>query len=128
MAADRADEPSPEPRGRLAGHEHGAEPVDRPDGEPLILEGDHVLPRRLMDALAGLAPESVRDLADAVVLHKMFPDWAVWLPKGSRPWTAARPAEGRDPGPGLPMIWVGRNTAADLAARMRDIDAQLPPP
>jgi hypothetical protein len=123
---DRIDDPDPEPRGRLFEHGPKAERTEESDNPPATREGGHGIPARLADALAGLAPERVRDMADAVVLHKMFPAWAVWLPEGSRPWTAARPASGSAPGPGLPMIWIGRNTAVDLAARMRDVDAQLP--
>lgn len=125
MPIDRGDDPDPEPRRRLFGHGHKAERAEEPENATPVLEGDHVIPRRLTDALAGMSPESVRDMADAVVLHKMFPDWAIWLPERNRPWTAARSATGRDPGPGLPMIWVGRYTAAELAAKMREIDAHL---
>ena len=42
-----------------------------------------------------------------------------------RAWTAVRPASARTPGPGLPMLWVHAATAAELADRMRGIDAQL---
>src|SRR5579871_6644756 len=76
-------------------------------------------------ALAGLGPEAGQAIAEVIVLYREFPDWAVWLPDGGRPWTAVRPASARAPGPDLPMIWVSAATAAELTGRMRRADAQL---
>jgi hypothetical protein len=79
----------------------------------------------LLEALAGLDAETSVAVSQVIVLHREFPAWALWLPHGSSPWTAVRPASARAPGPDLPMIWVHADTAAELAARMRSADAQL---
>ena len=81
----------------------------------------------LLEALAGLGAEARQAITQVVVLHREFPAWAVWLPERGRPWTAVRPASARAPGPDLPMVWV-HGTAADLAGRMRAVDAQLAGP
>lgn len=91
-------------------------------------QGEDKIPPQLAEALAGIDPEALRDIADVIVLHRDFPAWAVWLPDGRRPWIAVRPASGRAPGPDLPMIWVQASTAAALADQIRAADAQLTPP
>lgn len=78
------------------------------------------------EALAGPDPAMTRTLAEAVILLREHPSWAVWMPTGRRDWTAARPASSRSPGPDLPMIWVHAETSAELANRMHSADAQLP--
>lgn len=80
----------------------------------------------LLGALAGLDFEVSRTVIQAIALYREFPAWAVWLPHGGRPWAGVRPASARLPGPEVPMIWVQAESAADLAARMRRSDAQLP--
>jgi hypothetical protein len=82
----------------------------------------------LVEALAGLDLEASGVISQVIVLYREFWAWALWLPHGSRRWTAVRPASARAPGPDLPMIWVHADTAAELAARMRGADAQLTPP
>ena len=82
----------------------------------------------LAEALAGLDAEARSAISQVIVLHREFPAWAVWLPRGGRPWAAVRPASARAPGPDLPMIWVQAGTTEELAARMRSADAQLTPP
>jgi hypothetical protein len=67
---------------------------------------------------------TARTFAKVLVLHRDFPTWAVWLP-ASGEWTAVRPASGRRPAPGLPMIWASGDTSAELAVRMRAMDEQL---
>jgi hypothetical protein len=76
-------------------------------------------------ALAGLDGKPRQAITEAVVLHRDFPAWAVWLPQRGGPWTAVRPASARVPGPDLPMIWTHAATPAELADRMRGVDAQL---
>ena len=96
------------------------------DSAPAGREGEVISPR-LAAALAGIDPDAVPDIAEVIVLHREFTEWAVWLPHGGRPWIAVRPASARAAGPDLPMIWADGRTAADLAARMRATDAQLTP-
>jgi hypothetical protein len=69
--------------------------------------------------------EEGQAMADFTGLHREFPAWAIWLPSHSSTWTALRPASTRAPEPGLPMVWAQAATAAELAERMRDVDAQL---
>lgn len=64
-------------------------------------------------------------ITEIIGLHRDFPAWAVWLPDQGRPWTAIHAASARAPAPDLPMIWVHADTAAKLASRMQDADAQL---
>ena len=66
-------------------------------------------------------------IAEAMALHRDHPRWAVWLPAEGKGWTALRPASSRPPGPEVPMLWVRAGTAAELAARMRQADAELSP-
>lgn len=82
----------------------------------------HALPP---ETLAGLDADVRQVIAEVIMLHREFPAWAVWLPAQRRSWTAVRPASARTPGPGLPMVWVHAATSADLADRMRVMDAQL---
>ena len=100
------------------------------DSAPAGQDGERgVWPPQLAAALAGLDAEARQGLAEVVALYREFPAWAVWLPHEGRPWTAVRLASSRAPGPDLPMIWVqGVATAAELAARMRSVDAQLAHP
>jgi hypothetical protein len=79
----------------------------------------------LAEALAGLDAEARSAISEVVVLYQQFPAWAVWLPHKGRQWAAVRPASARAPGPDLPMIWVHAATPAELAGRMRGVDAQL---
>lgn len=67
---------------------------------------------------------TARTFAKALLLHRDFPAWAVWLP-ASGEWTAVRPASGRHPAPDLPLIWVTGTTSAELAVKMRAVDEQL---
>jgi hypothetical protein len=87
--------------------------------------GEDGISPRLPEALAGLDAEARSVISQVIVLHREFPAWAVWLPHGGRQWTAVRPASARAPGPDLPMIWVHAATSAELAERMRGVDAQL---
>jgi hypothetical protein len=66
--------------------------------------------------------------AEATALHREFPEWAVWLPNGGRPWIAVRPASQRAPAPEVPMIWVQAINVAELTEQMRRADTQLLPP
>jgi hypothetical protein len=93
---------------------------------PTGQEGEEI-PLRLVEALAGIAPRALQDIAEVIVLHREFSAWAVWLPDRGRHWAAVRPASARAPGPDLPMIWVHAVTAAELTERMRRADAQLTP-
>jgi len=79
----------------------------------------------LAEALAGLDAEARQVISEVIVLCREFPAWAVWLPHEGRQWTAVRPASARAPGPDLPMVWVHAATPAELAGRMRGVDAQL---
>ncbi|MCW2930961.1 MAG: hypothetical protein JWM19_1923 [Actinomycetia bacterium] len=98
------------------------------DSTPAGQEGEHEISPQLAEALAGIAPGALQDIAEVIVLHREFPAWAVWLPHGGRPWIAVRPASARVPGPDLPMIWTTAPTAAELAARMESVNAQLASP
>jgi hypothetical protein len=99
-----------------------------PERTPAGQEGEDGTWPPPLEALAGGDPEAGQAITEAIVLHREFPAWAVWLPHGGRRWTAVRAASARDPGPDLPMIWVRAATAAELAGRMRRADAQLAPP
>ena len=90
--------------------------------------GGHGISPQLLEALAGLDADASRVMAAVVGLYREFPAWAVWLPSADGAWTAVRPASARVPGPELPMVWVHAATsAAELAERMRGVDAQLAP-
>jgi hypothetical protein len=73
----------------------------------------------------GSVAEGGQVLAELAGLHREFPAWAIWLPRHGYGWTALRPASTRAPEPGLPMVWAQAATAAELAERMRSVDAQL---
>ena len=47
---------------------------------------------------------------------------------GGRPWVAVRPASARVPGPDLSVIWTTAPTAAERAAWMESVNAELSPP
>lgn len=79
----------------------------------------------LLAALAGLDAEARKAVAEIIALYRDFPAWAVWLPYRGRGWAAVRPASARPPGPDLPMVWLQATTSAELADRMRAMDAQL---
>jgi hypothetical protein len=97
------------------------------DSAPAGQEGEHGISPQLLEALAGLDAGASQAISAIIALHREFPAWAVWLPSAGRSWTAVRPASGRVPGPDLPMVWVNAPTAAELAERMRAVDAQLTP-
>jgi hypothetical protein len=81
----------------------------------------------LREALAHVAPGGDREaISQLIALSLEFPAWAVWLPHRGRPWIATRAASSRPPGPGLPMVWADAISAAELAAKMRAVDGQLP--
>jgi len=82
----------------------------------------------LLETLAGLDAEARQAVAEIIVLRRDFPAWAVWPPFRGRAWAAVRPASARPPGPDLPMVWVHAATSAELADRMRGVDAQLAGP
>jgi len=103
--------------------EHAVESDSGPAGR----EDEHGISPSLLEALAGLGPEDRQAITEVIALYREFPAWAVWLPQGGRPWTAVRPASARAPGPDLPVVWTQAGTAADLAGRMRSVDAQLAP-
>lgn len=88
-------------------------------------EDDYGISALLLETLARLGAEARQAITEIIVLHREFPAWAVWLPARSRTWTAVRPASARAPGPDLPMVWARAATSAELADRMRGVDAQL---
>jgi hypothetical protein len=98
------------------------------DSDPAAREGEHGISPQLLEVLAGLDAEASRVMAAIIGLYREFPAWAVWLPSADRAWTAVRPASERVPDPEQPMVWVHAATsAAELAERMRSVDAQLTP-
>jgi hypothetical protein len=98
------------------------------DSNPAGREGGHGISPQLLEALAGLDAGASQAMAAIIGLYSEFPAWAVWPPSAGRSWAAVRPASGRVPGPDLPMVWVHAATSAELAERMRGVDAQLAPP
>ena len=71
-----------------------------------------------MDAENGKAPFAPKEgtaLAEAIILMRDHPQWAIWLPAKGRDWIAIRPATSRPPTPELPTIWVHAATASELA-------------
>jgi hypothetical protein len=98
------------------------------DNAPAGQEGERGISPPLLEALAGLDAGASQAIAEIIALYREFPVWAVWLPSAGRAWTAVRPASARPPEPELPMIWAHAPTAAELADRMRSVDAQLAPP
>jgi hypothetical protein len=74
------------------------------------------------------APVALRgeaDLAEAIILLRDHPQWAIWLPASSGDWIAIRPASSRPPSPELPTIWVHADTASELANLMQAADEQV---
>ena len=98
--------------------------MDR-ESSPRGHEDDYGISALLLETLAGLDTEARQAVTEFVVLHREFPAWAMWPPYRGRAWTAVRPASARAPGPDLPMVWVHAATSAELADRMRGVDAQL---
>jgi hypothetical protein len=96
------------------------------DGDGVPAGQDWISPLR--EVLNDLDPGDREAISQLIVLHRELPAWAVWLPCRGRPWIATRAASSRVPGPGLPMMWVQALTAAELANRMRAIEAQLSSP
>jgi hypothetical protein len=74
---------------------------------------------------APVRPDEMRSLAEAVILLRDHPYWAIWLPVSGRDWTAVRPASSRPPAPELPMMWVHADTASELARLMDAMDVQI---
>ena len=106
----------------------GRESAVETDGT-LAGQGDeHPVSSVLEQALAGLKPQARQAIVQVILLLSEFPAWAVWLPHRGRSWTAVRPASARAPSAELPMIWVHAATPAELAGRMRDVNAQVAPP
>lgn len=72
-----------------------------------------------------VTPEEEAVLAEAIILLRDHPQWAIWLPTSGGAWTAIRPASSRPPSPELPTIWVHADTAGELARLMRSTDEQV---
>jgi hypothetical protein len=72
-----------------------------------------------------VTPEEEAVLAEAIILLRDHPQWAIWLPASRRDWTAIRPASSRPPAPELPTIWVHAETASELANLMQAADEQV---
>ena len=72
-----------------------------------------------------VTPEKEAVLAEAIILLRDHPQWAIWLPASGGAWTAIRPASSRPPSPELPTIWVHADTAGELARLMRSTDEQV---
>jgi hypothetical protein len=96
-------------------------------GEPGAGTGDAGLASVIGGALEHLGVTDAVTLAEAAVLHLDHPRWAVWRPVDGSGWAAVRPAGLRPPGPGVPMLWVRADTAAELGGRMSRADAGLSP-
>jgi hypothetical protein len=72
-----------------------------------------------------VAPEEEAVLAEAIILLRDHPHWAIWLPASGADWNAIRPASSRPPSPELPTIWVHAETASELANLMKAADEQV---
>jgi hypothetical protein len=72
-----------------------------------------------------VTPEEEAVLAEAIILLRDHPQWAIWLPASGGAWTAIRPASSRPPSPELPTIWLHADTAGELARLMRSTDEQV---
>jgi hypothetical protein len=72
-----------------------------------------------------VTPEEEAVLAEAIILLRDHPQWAIWLPASGGDWTAIRPASSRLPSPELATIWVHADTASELARLMRSTDEQV---
>jgi hypothetical protein len=91
--------------------------------------------RRQLSPDNGVHPEGARAvrvtpgeeavLAEAIILLRDHPQWAIWLPASGGDWIAIRPASSRPPTPELPTIWVHADTASELARLMRSTDEQV---
>jgi hypothetical protein len=100
--------------------------VERKSTPPEHSDDDAMSPL-LPEALAALGLDHRQAVIQVTALCGEFPAWAVWLPRGGRPWTAVRPASARAPGPEVPMIWVRAATVEELTGQMQRADAQLTP-
>lgn len=77
---------------------------------------------------AGAAQVSAEEevaLAEALILLRDHPQWAIWRPASGSDWTAIRPASSRPPAPELPTMWVHADTAAELARLIQAADRQV---
>jgi hypothetical protein len=72
-----------------------------------------------------VTPEEEAVLAEAIILLRDHPQWAIWLPASGGNWIAIRPASSRPPTPELPTIWVHADTAGELAELMQAADEQV---
>jgi hypothetical protein len=72
-----------------------------------------------------VTPEEGTALAEAVILMRDHPRWAIWRPAGGENWAAIRPASSRPPTPELPTIWIQASTANELADLMQAGDEQI---
>jgi hypothetical protein len=72
-----------------------------------------------------MGADNEADLAEAVILLRNHPQWAIWRPVGGERWAAIRPASSRPPAPELPTIWVHADTASGLARLMQACDEQV---
>jgi hypothetical protein len=77
---------------------------------------------------ARVTPEEEALLAEAIILLRDHPQWAIWIPASWRDWKAIRPASSRPPAPELPTIWVHAETASELANLMKAADEQVSGP
>jgi hypothetical protein len=94
--------------------------------------------RRQISPDNGVNPEGARAeqvtqeeeavLAEAIILLRDHPQWAIWLPASGGIWAAIRPASSRPPSPELPTIWVHAETASELANLMQAADEQVSSP
>jgi hypothetical protein len=99
------------------------EPMREPDTAPR----DFDLVSAVRDLLEQYGVADGRTLAEAVMLQRDHPRWAIWLPAAGGWWAAVRPVGLRPSGPEMPMLWVRADTAQELGARMQQADAGLPP-
>jgi len=74
---------------------------------------------------AQVAVEEEASLAEAVILLRDHPQWAIWRPASGSNWAAIRPASSRPPAPELPTMWVHAHAASELARLMRACDEQV---
>jgi len=74
---------------------------------------------------AQVAAEEDATLAEAIILLRDHPQWAIWRPTSGSNWTAIRPASSGPPAPELPTIWVHADTPEELARLMQASDEQI---
>jgi hypothetical protein len=74
---------------------------------------------------AQVAADEEATLAEAVILLRDHPHWAIWRPVSGSNWTAIRPASSGPPAPELPTMWVHAYTASELARLMRACDEHV---